>query len=69
VPADLQELLALGIVAAVAGIALASYLRRRGRKAPSCCDTGSAEPPAENVVRFYRRPREDSSAGPRDAGS
>jgi LPXTG-motif cell wall-anchored protein len=51
--AELQEWLALGVVALVA----AGYLAyRRRRKAGSCGDCASAgPPPKENVVRFYRR--------------
>ena len=59
--AELQEWVALGVVALVAGAYLAW---RRRRKAGSCGDCASAGPtPKEQVVRFYRRePRADGSA-------
>lgn len=59
--AELQEWVALGLVALVAGACLAW---RRRRKAGSCGDCASAGPaPKETVVRFYRRvPRHDDGA-------
>jgi hypothetical protein len=59
--AELQEWLALGVVALVAGTYVAW---RRRRKAGSCGDCASAGPPRqEQVVRFYRRaPGPDGSA-------
>lgn len=61
---DIQELIALGIVALVAGTALWRRLRRKpGAAAGSCGDcAGSGPPPAESTMRFYRR-NPDSAAG------
>lgn len=53
--ADLQELLALGVVAVVAGAALWRYWRRR-KAAPGCDGCGKASAaPKEAPLRFHRR--------------
>lgn len=54
---DLQEALALGLVALVVGIVLWRRLRRRssGNDACSNCDAGRAKPPREAPLRFHRR--------------
>lgn len=65
--AELQEWVALGVVALVAGAYLAW---RRRRKAGSCGDCASAgPPPKETVVRFYRRAPSRGDTPPRDRGS
>lgn len=63
---DLQEMLALGIVALVAGL---YWYRRRRRPSGSCGDCASAgPPPAESTVRFYRRnPASGSPDGEKDS--
>jgi len=55
---DIQELIALGIVALVAGRLLWRRWTRRGdtRKAGACSNCDSAgPPPKEAPLRFYRR--------------
>jgi hypothetical protein len=55
--AELQEVLALGVVALVVALALwRRARRRRARPAPGCsgCEAPAAKP-KETVPRFYRR--------------
>ncbi|MBL8201771.1 MAG: hypothetical protein JNK40_12425 [Chromatiales bacterium] len=61
---DIQELIALGIVALVAGRLLWKRWARRhsagkpGAKSADCGDCAAAGPaPKEATVRFYRRPK------------
>jgi LPXTG-motif cell wall-anchored protein len=64
--AELQEWLALAVVALVAG---AYLFHRRRRKAGSCGDCASASPrPKETVVRFYRRAPSRDDSPRRDRG-
>lgn len=53
---DVQEILALGIVALVVGLALWRRRKRAARAAPGCsnCDNPPAKP-KEAPLRFYRR--------------
>jgi hypothetical protein len=53
-----QEIIALLIVAAVAGIALWRCWQRRKIKASGCNQCGDKPaPPKESTIRFYRRQR------------
>jgi hypothetical protein len=50
---DIQEIIALLIVAGVAAVYI---YRRRDRKAGTCGDCANAAPPKkESIIRFYRR--------------
>lgn len=53
---DLQEVLALGVVALVVGLALWRRSKRRTKAAGSCgnCDAPAAKS-KEATLRFYRR--------------
>jgi hypothetical protein len=67
---DIQELIALGIVALVAGRLVWKRWAGRtaaGKSAPKTGDCGDCSsagpPPKEATVRFYRRQKEEAPAG------
>jgi len=65
---DIQEVIALGIVALVAGRLLwKRWARRQAARSGDCGDCAAAGPaPKEATVRFYRRRTPEPPAG--DAG-